>query len=138
MLGRIAVVLLAIGLAPVTGSALAQTWVRVGGDDETEHYVDDGSLVRDGDVVRATKRAVYRAPQPIGGTAGMPLIRESVGVVEDDCKRFQHRVISIKLISDSDEVMWSSGEMKRVWESIEPGSAGAATLDFVCARTAQH
>ncbi|MEO8037326.1 MAG: surface-adhesin E family protein [Betaproteobacteria bacterium] len=136
MLRWVVVAVLAVGFEGAAASAIAQNWVRVGGDGETEHYVDDGSLVRDGDVVRATKRAVYREPQPIGGTAGMPLIRESVGIVEDDCKRMQHRVVSIKLISDHDQVMWSSGDMRRVWESIEPGSAGASTLEFVCARTA--
>jgi hypothetical protein len=125
---------MALGVSP----ANAENWVRVGSDEETEHYVDEASLARDGEIVRLTKRAVYRAPQPIGGTAGMPLIVESVGVVEDDCTRNQHRVISIRLIGEEQKVIWSSGEMKRVWETIEPGSPGQATLEFVCARTASR
>ena len=122
----------------VTGPSLAENWVRVGGDDDAEHFVDDATLSRHGEVVRATKRAVYRNPQPIGGTAGMPLILESVGVVEDDCDRIQHRAISISLIGEGRKVIWTSGEMKRIWESIDPGSPGLATLEFVCARTAQR
>lgn len=133
------VVMLATGLVMACGPAgAAENWVRVGGDDEADHFVDDASLSRNGEVVRATKRAVYRAPQPIGGTAGMPLIMESMGVVEDDCTRRQHRVISIRLIGEEQKVIWSSGDMKRVWESIEPGSPGSATLEFVCARTASR
>jgi hypothetical protein len=133
---RVTVACLAAALAVNVVHAAAENWVRVGGDDETEHYVDDATLARDGDIVRATKRAVYREPQPIGGTAGMPLIVESVGIVEADCSRHQHRVVSIRLIGDARQVLWSSGDMKRVWESIEPGSPGHATLEFVCARTA--
>jgi len=131
-------VVVAAAMALGVSQANAESWVRVGGDEETEHYVDEASLARDGEIVRVTKRAVYREPQPIGGTAGMPLIVESVGVVEDDCSRNQHRVISIRLISEEQKVIWSSGDMKRVWESIEPGSPGQATLEFVCARTASR
>lgn len=126
-----------VGALTMTGArAGAESWVRVGGDGETEHFVDESSLARDGEVVRATKRAVYRDPQPIGGTAGMPLIVESIGVVEDDCSRNQHRVVSIQLIGENQKVIWSSGDMKRVWERIEPGSPGLATLEYVCAKTA--
>ena len=121
-----------------SGPGLAENWVRVGGDDDADHFVDDSTLSRNGEVVRAAKRAVYRNPQPIGGTAGMPLILESMGVVEDDCDRIQHRVISITLIGEGRKVIWTSGDMKRVWESIDPGSPGRATLEFVCARTAQR
>lgn len=119
--------------APAAG---AVEWVRVGDDAETLHFVDLESLSRDGDVVRLMKRALYREPQPIGDTPGMPLIRESVGVVECDCARRQHRAVSIRLISDDSREIWNSGDMRRVWEVIEPGSPGRATLDFVCARTA--
>lgn len=122
----------------MAGPCLADNWVRVGGDDDADHYVDDATLARTGEVVRAAKRAVYRNPQPIGGTAGMPLILESVGVVEDDCDRLQHRVISITLIGEGRKVIWSSGDMKRVWERVDPGSPGFATLEFVCARSAQR
>jgi hypothetical protein len=107
----------------------------VGGDAETVHFVDQESLARDGDVVRLSKRAVYRDPQPIGDTPGLPLIRESVGVVECDCVRLQHRAVSIRLISDDSREIWNSGEMRRVWETVDAGSPGRATLDFACART---
>lgn len=120
------------------GPCAAESWVRVGGDGEADHFVDEATLARNGEIVRAAKRAVYRNPQPIGGTAGMPLILESVGVVEDDCDRIQHRVISITLIGEGHKVIWSSGDMKRIWESIDPGSPGFATLEFVCTHTAQR
>lgn len=118
---------------PVAG---AVDWIVVGQDAETVHYVDPASLVRDGGVVRLSKRAVYRDPQPIGDTPGLPLIRESVGVVECDCVRLQHRAVSIRLISDDSRELWNSGEMKRVWETVDAGSPGRATLDFACARSA--
>lgn len=134
---RIAIAAITVSVL-VSGPSAAENWVRVGGDDDADHFVDDSTLSRHGEVVRAMKRAVYRNPQPIGGTAGMPLIMESVGVVEDDCDRIQHRAISITLLGEGQKVIWTSGEMKRIWESIDPGSPGLATLEFVCARTARR
>ncbi len=116
--------------------AMAAEWVSVGVDGDVEHFVDAASLARSGDVVRLSKRSVYREPAPMGDTPGLPLVREAVGVVEDDCQRVQHRAVSLELIGTEGQVLWSSGEMKRVWESIQPGSGGRATLDFACSRTA--
>lgn len=131
---RVAIAMVASMIVAVP--CAAENWVRVGGDDEADHFVDDSTLARNGEIVRAVKRSVYRNPQPIGGTAGMPLIMESVGLVEDDCDRIQHRAVSITLLGEGQKVIWTSGEMKRVWERIDPGSPGLATLEFVCARTA--
>jgi len=127
--------ILAALLAVSAVSAVAQTWVEVGSDQEVIHYVDAAGLARAGDVVRVSKRAVYRSPQPIGETPGLPLIAESLGVVEDDCKMEQHRVVSIALLGVDGTTIWSSGEMRRVWERIEPDSPGMATLAFACAQT---
>ncbi len=127
--------LVAVAAAMLASPAGAQTWVEVGRDQEVVHYVDSTALIRDGDIVRVTKRAVYHDPQPIGDTPGLPLIAESMGVVESDCKLTQHRVISIRLLGTDGTAIWSSGDMRRVWESIEPDSPGMATLTFACSRT---
>jgi len=126
--------LVAMTLASSSGAA-APEWVSVGIEGGLEHFVDAASLSRAGEVVRVTKRSVFLEPTPMGETPGLPLVRETVGVIEDDCRRVQHRAVSLQLIGIQGEVLWSSGEMKRVWESIEPGSGGRATLDFACSRT---
>jgi hypothetical protein len=128
---------LASGVRATEGGAATHDWVSVGVEGALEHFVDAASLARSGEVVRVVKRSVYREPQPMGDTPGLPLVRETVGVIEDDCQRVQHRAVSLQLIGIEGQVLWSSGEMKRVWESIEPGSGGRATLDFACARTAR-
>lgn len=138
MLARVCVAIVVILWLVPADSVRAANWVEVAADDQTVHFVDESSMRRDGEVVRVAKRAVYRDPQPIGELLGTPRIRESVGVVEDDCQRFQHRAVSIQLISVDDKVIWSSGEMKRVWETVEPGSPGRATLDWVCTRSGQQ
>lgn len=128
-----------LGFAAMTlasSVALAAEWVSVGVEGDVEHFVDAASLARNGDVVRLSKRSVYREPAPMGDTPGLPLVRETAGVIEDDCRRGQHRAVSLQVIGVEGQVLWSSGEMKRVWESIEPGSGGRATLDFACSRTA--
>jgi hypothetical protein len=124
--------LVAMTLASSTRAA-APEWVSVGVEGGLEHFVDAASLARDGDVVRVLKRCVFLEPAPMGDAPGLPLVRETVGVIEDDCRRVQHRAVSLQLIGVDGQVLWSSGEMKRVWESIEPGSRGRATLDFACA-----
>jgi hypothetical protein len=126
--------LVAMTLGASAGAA-APEWVSVGVEGGLEHFVDAASLERSGEVVRMFKRSVYLEPIPLGETPGLPLVREAVGVIEDDCQRFQHRAVSLDLIGVQGEVLWSSGEMKRVWETIEPGSGGRATLDFACSRT---
>jgi hypothetical protein len=127
--------LVALALAAPVGAA-APEWVSVAVEGGLEHFVDAASLARSGEVVRVHKRSVFLEPVPMGETPGLPLVRETVGVVEDDCRRLQHRAVSLQVIGVQGEVLWSSGEMKRVWESIEPGSGGRATLDFACSRTA--
>lgn len=132
----IGVAVMAIASGAEAADDKATDWVSVGVEGGTEHFVDATSLSRQGEIVRVLKRSRFLAPQPMGDTPGMPLMRETVGVIEDDCKRLQHRAVSLQVIGVSGEVLWSSGEMKRVWESVEPGSGGRATLDFACARTA--
>jgi hypothetical protein len=127
-----------IGLAlavVLAGPLQAADWVSVGHDADVEHFVDADSLARTGEVVRLMKRAVYREAHPIGDTPGLPLMKETTGVVECDCVRVQHRAISLQLLGVDGTVLYSSGDMKRVWESIDPGTPGRATLDFACART---
>ncbi|MFO1319888.1 MAG: hypothetical protein U1F52_09740 [Burkholderiales bacterium] len=114
----------------------AADWVSVGTDGDIEHFVDRETLQRTQEIVRVAKRAVYRDPHPIGDTPGLPLMKETVGIVECDCLRFQHRAVSLQLIGLDGAVLHSTGEMKRVWETIDPGSPGRATLDFACAATA--
>ncbi|MBI1397904.1 MAG: hypothetical protein GC151_18175 [Betaproteobacteria bacterium] len=125
-----------VALAVACAPALATRWVRVGGDAEGEHFVDDAALSRTGEIVRLVKRVVYLAPHPMGDTPGMPLIRETLGVVECDCLRAQHRAVSVEVIGMDGHVLITTGPMKRIWERIEPDSPGRATLDFACARTA--
>lgn len=120
------------------GAAQAADWVYVGRDGDLEHFVDRESVVRQGDVARMVKRAVYTQPHPMGDTPGMPLMTETRGVVEADCTGKQHRVVSLDVIGPKGEVLWSSGDMKRVWESMDPGTPGRASLDFACDGTASR
>ncbi len=117
--------------------ARAAEWVPVGSDGDVVHYVDAQSIERTGEVVRVTKRAVYREPHPIGDVPGMPLMKETSGVVECDCRRMQHRAMSVSIVGADGQVLYTSGEMKRVWESIDENSPGRATLDYACAHERQ-
>lgn len=125
---------LAMAVLLAVGSAGAADWVSVGTEGDVEHFVDAASLKRSGEVVRLAKRAVFREPHPMGDTPGAPLMKETIGVVENDCRRIQHRVVSLQLFGVDGKVLWESGPMKRVWEAVEPGTPGRATLDFVCSK----
>jgi hypothetical protein len=67
---------------------------------------------------------------------GAPKVfKQTLGVVELDCGRRINRVVQIDMIGLNDEVVWSSGRMKkRVWEDVRPNTHGEATLDFVCGK----
>lgn len=123
---------LACALALGGGAAHGADWVYTGRDGDLDHFVDRESLARRGDVVRLLKRVVYLRPHPMGDTPGLPLMKETRGVLEADCTGKQHRVVSLQVIGLEDNVLWSSGDMKRVWESMDPGTPGRASLDFAC------
>jgi hypothetical protein len=117
------------------GAALAEDWVLVGSDAEVRHYVDRDSLRLEEGVARLDKRAVFAHPQPIGDSPGLPLVAETRGMVECDCSRTLHRAVSFRLLGVDGAVLYSSGDMRNVWETIEPGTPGLATLRYACGQT---
>lgn len=119
----------------VCAPVVAADWVPVGADGDVQHFVDRATLARDAEVVRLSKRAVYLDPHPLGDTPGLPLVKEAIGQVECDCKRSQHRALRLQLLGVDGQVLFDSGDMKRVWESIDGGTPGRATLDYACAAT---
>ena len=122
-------------LALIALHAEAADWVEVGADTEARYYVDVTSIAVDGETVRVQKKGVYTQPltDNLGGSPRV--FKETVGLVELDCGRRIHRVTQIEMVGLQGEVVWSSGRMpKRDWESVRPGSHGAATLDFVCSK----
>ena len=124
---------LALWLALGAGAALAEEWLQVGADTQGKYYVDAASPVRDGENVRVRKRVVYDQPlaDTLGG-AGQVLFTQSIGLVEGDCTRRIHRMLSIDMRGPDGQVVWSSGRLQRTWEEIAPGSHGEATLLYAC------
>jgi hypothetical protein len=114
------------------GAALAEDWVLVGSDAEVRHYVDRDSVRLEEGVARLDKRAVFARPQPIGDSPGLPLVAETRGVVECDCGRSLHRAVSFRLLGVDGTQLYASGDMRNVWETIEPGTPGLATLRYAC------
>ena len=127
--------ILALILVLTADAALAAEWVEIGADTEARYYVDVTSIEVEADTIRVLKKGVY--PQPLtenlGGAAAV--FKETRGVVELDCGRRINRVVQIDMIGLKDEVVWSSGLMKkRLWENVRPNTHGEATLDFVCGK----
>jgi len=110
----------------------AEDWVLVGSDTDVRHYVDRDSVRLEEGVARLDKRAVFARPQPIGDSPGLPLVAETRGVVECDCGRGLHRAVSFRLLGVDGTQLYASGDMRNVWETIEPGSPGLATLRYAC------
>ena len=119
--------------ALIATTAFAEEWVEVGSDNESVHYVDRESFTRADDVVTLKKKVVYNAAQLSAFTRNSEPVKYSVGSVQEDCGGYQHRVVSIELFNEAGEAVWSSGIMKRIWESVEPESLGANTLEVACA-----
>jgi hypothetical protein len=122
----------------VAGRASAAQWVEIGADTEAKYYVDVESIQLDADTVRVLKRGVYTHPlmENLGGKPTS--FKETVGLVELDCRRRINRVVQIDMIDADGGVAWSSGRMqKRMWEDVQPNTHGEATLDFVCGTLGQ-
>lgn len=121
-----------------TGASAAE-WIEIGTDAEATYYVDLSSIEVEVDTVRVVKKGVYAKvlTEDLGG--GPKLFKQTLGVIELDCGRRINRVVQIDMIGPDDEVVWSSGRMKRrMWEDVRPKTHGEATLDFVCGKLGQR
>ncbi len=113
--------------------AQAEQWLQVGADTAGKYFVDTDSVQRAGENVRVRKRVVYDQPLADTFSDKQVLFTESTGLVEGDCPRRIHRMLSIEMRGADGQVVWGSGPMKRLWEDIAPGSHGEATLQYACA-----
>ena len=126
---------LTILLALLPVGAHAADWVEIGADTEAKYYVDVASIEVEADTVRVLKKGVYTHPltENLGGNP--TVFKQTVGTVELDCKRRINRVVQIDMLSENDDVLWSSGRLqRRAWEDVRPNTHGEATLDFVCGK----
>lgn len=125
--------LMAVLLA--AGTAHAENWVEVGADPEAKFYVDLDSIEVGKDSVTVHKRGVYNQvlTEKFGGKP--TVFKQTLGVIEMDCKLRVNRVVRIDMLDDSGHVVWSSGNMpRRLWEEVKPHSHAETTLDTVCSR----
>jgi hypothetical protein len=125
----------ALAVLLLATSAGAADWVEIGTDTEATYYVDVSSIEVEADTVRVVKKGVYAhtLTEDLGGAR--KVFKQTLGVVELDCARRINRVVQIDMIGPDDEVVWSSGRMKRrMWEDVRPNTHGEATLDFVCGK----
>lgn len=125
----------AMALFLFAASAGAAEWVEIGADTEATYYVDLSSIEVEADTVRLIKKGVYTQTltEDLGGARRV--FKQTLGVIELDCARRINRVVQIDMIGLDDEVVWSSGRMKRrMWEDVRPSTHGEATLDFVCGK----
>jgi hypothetical protein len=126
---------IALAMLLAAASAGATEWIEIGADIEAKYYVDLSSIEVEGDTVRVVKKGVYTqtVTDSLGGAP--KVFRQTLGVIELDCARRINRVVQIDMIGLDDEVVWSSGRMKRpMWEDVRPNTHGEATLDFVCGK----
>jgi hypothetical protein len=113
----------------------AETWIEVGADPEAKFYIDVDSIEVEPETIRLLKRGVYThtLTENFGGDPAV--FRETVGIVELDCRRRSNRVIKIDMIGIDGEVVWTSGLMRQqLWERVRTNTHAETTLDYVCAR----
>ncbi len=126
--------MLAVALCAALG-AQAEDWVEVGADPEAKFYVDMDSVEVVKDTLTVRKRGVYHhtLTENFGGKPAA--FRQTVGIVELDCRLRVNRVVQIDMLDDNGQVVWTSGRMpQRMWEQVKPNSHAETTLDTVCAR----
>lgn len=116
-------------------SARAEDWVEVGADPEAKFYIDVDSIEVEPETIRLLKRGVY-THMLTENFGGYPTVfKETLGLVELDCRRRINRVIRIDMIGDDGEVVWSSGLMRQqLWQRVRSNTHAETTLDYVCAR----
>jgi hypothetical protein len=116
--------------------ATAETWVDVGADTEAKYYVDLDSIKVDGVNMHVIKKGVYTnvMGEKLDGEK-LVVFKITMARLELDCARELNRVTQIDMLSESDEVVWSSGYMSgRVWLSIKDQGHARTTYDLICAQ----
>ncbi|MEJ6564732.1 MAG: surface-adhesin E family protein [Burkholderiales bacterium] len=116
--------------------ATAETWVDVGADTEAKYYVDLDSIKVDGVNMNVIKKGVYTnvMGEKLDGEK-LVVFKITMARLELDCARELNRVTQIDMLSESDEVVWSSGYMSgRVWLSIKDQGHARTTYDLICAQ----
>jgi len=116
--------------------ATAETWIDVGADTEAKYYVDLDSIKVDGVNMHVIKKGVYTnvMGEKLDGEK-LVVFKITMARLELDCARELNRVTQIDMLSESDEVVWSSGYMSgRVWLSIKDQGHARTTYDLICAQ----
>ena len=116
--------------------ATAETWVDVGADTEAKYYVDLDSIKVDGVNMHVIKKGVYTnvMGEKLDGEK-LVVFKITMARLELDCARELNRVTQIDMLSESDEVVWSSGYMSgRIWLSIKDQGHARTTYDLICAQ----
>ncbi|MDA0831439.1 MAG: hypothetical protein O3A05_09690 [Proteobacteria bacterium] len=116
--------------------ATAETWVDVGADTEAKYYVDLDSIKVDGVNMNVIKKGVYTnvMGEKLDGEK-LVVFKITMARLELDCARELNRVTQIDMLSESDEVVWSSGYMSgRIWLSIKDQGHARTTYDLICAQ----
>ena len=116
--------------------ATAETWVDVGADTEAKYYVDLDSIKVDGVNMNVIKKGVYTnvMGEKLDGEK-LVVFKITMARLELDCARELNRVTQIDMLSESDEVVWSSGYMSgRVWLSIKDQGHARTTYDLIGAQ----
>jgi hypothetical protein len=108
----------------------------VGADTEAKYYVDLDSIKVDGVNMHVIKKGVYTnvMGEKLDGEK-LVVFKITMARLELDCARELNRVTQIDMLSESDEVVWSSGYMSgRVWLSIKDQGHARTTYDLICAQ----
>lgn len=116
-------------------TAYAEDWIEIGADPEAKFYIDVDSIEVEPETIRLLKRGVYThtLTENFGGYP--TVFKETLGLVEVDCRRRINRVIRIDMLDANGEVVWSSGLMRQqLWQRVRNNTHAETTLDYVCDR----
>ena len=129
MHGRVLMLMMATGLAVTARAADApHDWVGVGVNQNNDAmtFVDAPAITRRADGIVMLRQAMVPLNPPDGMTAAI------TATVEADCDKRQMRRVDIQGWR-IDGTLIAGGKIDGKWEVANPGSVGAAILDFACA-----
>ena len=123
---------LALVLVALSGGAAA-AWVRVGGSDYSNSYVDPATIRRTGDMVKMWSLLTYGAVQT-SSSSGKQYMSSKLQW-EYDCKNEQERRLYLSLYSGQMarwNVVHIESDPNSKWQPVPPGSADETLWKFAC------
>jgi len=125
---------LVVTIRPGFAAGINGEWISLGRTENFRAYLDQGSVQRNGELVRVYQLTDFATAQWVDARTVVGSIRS---LVEYDCRQPRARTLTLEAYSEQmgeGRLVASEQKADAAWEGIAPGGIGGNTRALVCQR----